>query len=438
MILFISPRIQRSKLSFVGYLQSVARLISWESSTGFLGSTSPGDLPLWLLPYTSLNLAFATNLVKSFHLSDKNQTPTATPYCSGIPIDVVAASDEADDSLALKCHKEAYQSLIRSIGWLVHLTRPDLITVHSFLASYSNKSCTGHMKVALHALHYIHSTHDYGISFTSKSVAPMHSYIHYPPSTDVEAYQDATPPKSHDFSTLSSYSNACWGSQIGNAVAEGTLLPLFKFCSMSGGIAFRNGSPLGWLRERQDCTSLSSCEAKICATSATSKKVVDLCNLSLSFMESGFSIADINKPTLLYNDNDACVKWSHNMTSKAARHIELCKNPVRKWVQYKTITVKHVASKINPADIFTKEMRGGTHFRRLRDSFMSRLLDFLTALLMETHHARQRSPNLVSPSTAWVTLASGTSLCLSSLAANTFCWSATLVSHLCSAGQQLV
>jgi hypothetical protein len=138
---------------------------------------------------------FASNLVKSFHLSDRNQTPTATPYCSGIPIDAVSPSSEDDKSPALKCQKDAYQSLIGSIGWLAHSTCPDLITVHSFLASYSNKPSTGHMKAALHALHYINSTHDYGILFASKSVAPMHLYIHYPPSMDVEAYQDATPPK---------------------------------------------------------------------------------------------------------------------------------------------------------------------------------------------------------------------------------------------------
>jgi hypothetical protein len=137
---------------------------------------------------------FATNLVKSFHLSDRNQTPTAAPGCPGIPIDAVVASDEAVDSLALKRRKEAYQSLIGSIGWLAHSTRPDLITVQSFLTSYSNKPSTGHMKAAPHALHYIHSKHDYGILFTSKSVAPMYLYIHYPPSMDVEAYQDATPP----------------------------------------------------------------------------------------------------------------------------------------------------------------------------------------------------------------------------------------------------
>jgi len=211
------------------------------------------------------------------------------------------------------------------------------------------------MKAALYVLHYLHSTHDYGISFTSDSVAPMHSYIHFPPPTDVEAYTNALPLTLTNSSTLSSYlvySDACWGSQIGNAVADGTLLALFKFRSMSGGIIFRNGGPVGWLGERQDPTSLSSYEAKIRATDATSKKVVDFRNVCQSMVESGHDIADVTSPTLLFNDNNACVQWSYNMTSKAAHHIELQENSVREW-----IPVKHVSGKLNPSDIFTKEMR---------------------------------------------------------------------------------
>ena len=67
-------------------------------------------------------------------------------------------------------------------------------------------------------------------------------------------------------------------------------------------------------------------------------------------------------PTLLYNDYNACVRWSHNMTSKAACHIQLCENLVCEWVQDNSLAVKHVAVKINPSDILTKEMRNGTHF----------------------------------------------------------------------------
>jgi hypothetical protein len=50
------------------------------------------------------------------------------------------------------------------------------------------------------------------------------------------------------------------------------------------------------------------------------------------------------------------------MTSKAARHIELQENSIREWVQDKTLDVLHIAGKLNPADIFTKEMLNGTHF----------------------------------------------------------------------------
>jgi hypothetical protein len=51
------------------------------------------------------------------------------------------------------------------------------------------------------------------------------------------------------------------------------------------------------------------------------------------------------------------------MTSKAAQHIELHENLVREWVRDNTIEVQHVAGRVNPADIFTKEMRDGPHFR---------------------------------------------------------------------------
>jgi hypothetical protein len=87
-------------------------------------------------------------------------------------------------------------------------------------------------------------------------------------------------------------------------VADGTLLPLFKFRSVSGDIVFWNGDPVGWLAECQGHTSLSSCEAEIRAANATSKKVLDFCNICLSMVES---VSDVESPTLLFNDKDACV-----------------------------------------------------------------------------------------------------------------------------------
>jgi hypothetical protein len=118
----------------------------------------------------------------------------------------------------------------------------------------------------------------------------MHSYVHYPPSSDAEAYKDTISLTKLSANTLTAYSDACWGSQLGSSVADGTHLPLFKFCSMNGGIIFKNGGPIGWLGECQDRTSLSFCEAEIRATNATLKKVfVDFCNLSRSVSDAGYT-----------------------------------------------------------------------------------------------------------------------------------------------------
>ena len=207
--------------------------------------------------------------------------------------------------------------------------------------------------------------------------------------------------------------------QIGNAVADGTLLPLFKFRSMSGGIIFWNGGPVGWLGERQDCRSLSSCEAEIRATNATSKKVVDFCNICQSMVKSGHNLNNIVSPTLLFNKNDACVKWSYDMTSKAARH-ELRENSVCEWIQSKLLMVKHVSGKLYPSDIFTKEMRDGTNFQRLQDFFMSRLSDFVNDSLLVVHHRRQLAASSI-PAAAYAILTESPLSYFSAVASSFFC-----------------
>ncbi len=260
-----------------------------------------------------------------------------------------------------------------------------------------------------------------------------------PLMTDAKAYNDTVPPKLGCSKTLLAYSEACWGSQLGSSVAKGTLLPLFKFCSLNGGIIFKNRGPIGWLGKHQERTSLSTCKAKIRATNATSKKVFDFRNLSQSISKSGHTIPDIDSPTVLYNNNDACMKWSYNMTSKAAWHIELCKNSVRKWVQdSKMLQVRHVSGKTIPADIFTKEMHDGAHFQCLWNSFMSCLSDFLCGSILAIHHATQRSPNPVGPAAACGCASGGSSGYFTALSPSSFLCSLANISHLCSAGRYLL
>jgi hypothetical protein len=120
------------------------------------------------------------------------------------------------------------------------------------------------------------------------------------------------------------------------------------------------------------------------------------------------------------------------MTSKAACHIKLRENLIWEWVQDKTLNVVHVAGKVNPANIFTKEMMDGAHFCHLSNSFMICLSDFVNDSLLNLHHTHQRSPQV--PAATLVSLASGCTSYMATLASCSFCLTLSNVSHLCSAG----
>ena len=71
--------------------------------------------------------------------------------------------------------------------------------------------------------------------------------------------------------------------------------------------------------------------------------------------------------TIIYNDNNACVCWSHNMTTKDLRHIQIRENGIREMVQKNLIEVQHISGKTNLADLFTKEDKDVEHFISIRD-----------------------------------------------------------------------
>jgi hypothetical protein len=125
------------------------------------------------------------------------------------------------------------------------------------------------------------------------------------------------PPKDGQHHCLTTYnSNVCWGSQLGNAMCKGIQLPLFQFCSMSGAIFMWLGGPLSWKANHQGRTSLSPCKAEIRGTNFGCHLVVNTRNIISSLSSLGYPITNAEVPTPLYNNNDACVKWCHNRTTK--------------------------------------------------------------------------------------------------------------------------
>ena len=177
-----------------------------------------------------------------FAIDKFKQVSNMTPYHSGLPMDSIPPPPPNDPDQ--KRITECYQSIVGCINWLATCTRPDVAPVLTFLASYNQNPSHEHYKAALHALKYLYSTADYGISYHSNASSTIQAFNHFPAHHDKEAYTDATHPSPSDVSRLTGFSDACWGGQFGNAIPNGTPLELFKFRSVSGFVISRKGGSI--------------------------------------------------------------------------------------------------------------------------------------------------------------------------------------------------
>jgi hypothetical protein len=287
--------------------------------------------------------SFIESLLDSLDISIAGISHYSSPYRSGLHIDSIQVQDmssQGRDKLRVQ-----YQSLVGSLNWLAHTTRPDLSTVVSLLAQHQSSPSPGHYDAALYVVKYLATTRHLGLFFTSARSSTLESFLHFP-------IQQA----------LLSMSDANWGPQDATQTTVQDL-PLFVSCSMSAFYIDLFG-PLHWMSKRQSVMAGSSAEAEIYATDACVKFLIELEQL-LNFL----NVKHIFMPstTVIYNDNKACVNWSKSCTTKGLRHIQMKENRIRENIQNNFVTIRHVNGKVNMADLFTKEMKDTGHFVELHD-----------------------------------------------------------------------
>ena len=133
-----------------------------------------------------------------------------------------------------------------------------------------------------------------------------------------------------------------------------------------GFIIFDTG-PIHWVSKRQSITAQNSAEAKIYATDECVKSLLHLSHI---ISELALTSQFLDLPVTIFNDNHACVCWSHNLTTKGLRHIQMQENAVRESVQKRLVQIKHIAGANNPADLFTKEDKDVKHFISIQDQLV--------------------------------------------------------------------
>jgi hypothetical protein len=182
------------------------------------------------LSVTLTQQSFTDSLLDSLGIENIGLSHFSSLCRSGLPIDSIPHQDlssSARDQLRLK-----YQSLVGSLNWLAHTTRPDLSTVVSLLAQHQSSPSPGHYDAALYVTKYLASTKNLGIYFTSTKLSVLESFLHFP-----------LPPQ------VLSMSDTNWGPQDASQTKSNQDLPLFVSRSMSAFYIDLFG-PLHWLSKR--------------------------------------------------------------------------------------------------------------------------------------------------------------------------------------------
>jgi hypothetical protein len=126
--------------------------------------------------------------------------------------------------------------------------------------------------------------------------------------------------------------------------------------STSGVVCLHMGGPVSWLSRRQKSIALSTTEAEFMAASEASKEVIWLTRLLTE-------IGEMTSVPTLFVDNMSAVKLVKNpVFHKRSKHIEVRYFFIREKVNDGELTVEHVPSESQLADILTKPL--------CRDKFM--------------------------------------------------------------------
>jgi hypothetical protein len=133
--------------------------------------------------------SFIESLLDSLNNSFEGVSLYSSPYQSGVHIDSIPTVDMPTrdrDALRLK-----YQSLVGSLNWVAHTTRPDISTIVSLLAQHQNHPSPGHYDAGIYVAKYLATTKHLGIYFNSNRGSTLQSFLHFPLQQQLLSMSDA-------------------------------------------------------------------------------------------------------------------------------------------------------------------------------------------------------------------------------------------------------
>ena len=265
------------------------------------------------------------------------------------------STETADDISFANAHKPnaSYREVIGCLLWISMGTRPDITFAVNQCARYSSDPKPEHWTAVMRILRYLKGTTDYGLHFH------RHSSQYYPD------YERSKRPSMNDVKQPTAYASSYFP---GTARVNLTGFSDADFAnniddrrSITGYVFLLAGAPLSWNCQTQHTTALSTMESEYYAVC---KAVQEALYLRMMFEETGLKV---DSPLIIREDNKACISFSKDPGEhKRTKHIDYRHFFVRDQVNDGEVSLTHVSSENQLADIFTKSF-DAQRFIFLRD-----------------------------------------------------------------------
>lgn len=252
--------------------------------------------------------SYAEAILKEFKMEKCNSAST--------PVDCRNKLSKIDGEE--KVNPTMFRRLVGKLRFLT-CTRPDILYGVGVISRYMEDPTLSHMEAAKRILRYIKGTLDYGLFYSSQN----------------------------NF-RLFGFSDSDWGGDVNDRK------------STTGFVFFMGTAVFAWSSKKQAIVTLSTCEAEYVAAASCVCHAIWLRRMlkSLKFVQDG--------ATNVFVDNKSAIALAKNpVFHDRSKHIDTKYHFIRECIGRKEIQLKHVPSKDQVADIFTKPLKF-EDFSRLR------------------------------------------------------------------------
>ena len=231
--------------------------------------------------------------------------------------------------------KTYYKSIVGGLSWFAQSTRWDIISSVSRLQMVGQNPTVGALKCALHVVAYLACTN----SFKLGGVRTATNHLRYYADSDFAGDRELTKQ------------------------------------SRSGGVIFLNNIPIVWISKPQPKTVGSPAEAEIYATKEVVREAqginwvmrdLGMTGLNLGKTVQGGLGTFSGSPILVQVDNTQVLSFQKDSCVRSRHYgiIDMADTWVSELRDQSKVDTSHIASELNPADIFTKCMPRGVFMSR--------------------------------------------------------------------------